>query len=100
MRRLGGSLSGYESEQTLGDSEGQGILACCSPWGFKELDKTEQQCPCYRNPWWFSGKKSACKVGESDLNPGWGRSPGEGNDNQLQYSYLGKAMDREAWKTI
>ena len=27
--------------QTLGDSEGQGSLACCSPWGRKELDMTE-----------------------------------------------------------
>ena len=26
-------LSGHEFEQTLGDSEGQGSLACCSPWG-------------------------------------------------------------------
>ena len=26
-------LNGYESAQTLGDSEGQGSLACCSPWG-------------------------------------------------------------------
>ena len=31
-------LDGYESEQTLGDSEGQGSLVCCSPWGRKELD--------------------------------------------------------------
>ena len=29
--------------QTLGGSEGQGGLACCSPWGHKELDTTEQQ---------------------------------------------------------
>ena len=29
-------------EQTLGDSEGQGNLACCSPWGCKELYTTEQ----------------------------------------------------------
>ena len=28
-------LNGQESEQTLGDSEGQGSLACCSPWGHK-----------------------------------------------------------------
>ena len=35
-------LSGHEFGQTLGDSEGQGILACCSPWGHKELDVTEQ----------------------------------------------------------
>ena len=27
--------------QTLGDGEGQGSLACCSPWGRKELDTTE-----------------------------------------------------------
>ena len=29
-------LSGHESEQTLGDREGQGSLVCCSPWGQKE----------------------------------------------------------------
>ena len=34
-------LNGHEFEQTLGDSEGQGSLACCSPWGCKELDTTE-----------------------------------------------------------
>ena len=31
-----------EFEQALGDGEGQGSLACCSPWGYKELDTTEQ----------------------------------------------------------
>ena len=34
-------LNGHESEQTLEDSDGQGILACCSPWGHKESDTTE-----------------------------------------------------------
>ena len=34
-------LSGHESEQNPGDSEGQGSLASCSPWGPKELDMTE-----------------------------------------------------------
>ena len=34
-------LNGHESEQALGDSEGPGSLACCSPWGRKELDTTE-----------------------------------------------------------
>ena len=33
-------LNEYEFEQTLGDSEGQGSLACCSPWGHKESDTT------------------------------------------------------------
>ena len=34
-------LNGYEFEQTLGDSEGQGTLACYSSWGHKESDMTE-----------------------------------------------------------
>ena len=33
-------LSGHEFEQTPGDSEGQGSLACCCPWGHKELEAT------------------------------------------------------------
>ena len=33
-------LDGYEFEQSLGDSEGQGSLACCSPWSCKESDTT------------------------------------------------------------
>ena len=33
-------LSGREFEQTPGDSERQGSLACCSPWGHRELDMT------------------------------------------------------------
>ena len=33
-------LNEHEFEQTLGDSEGQGSLACCSPWGRKESDMT------------------------------------------------------------
>ena len=35
-------LNGHEFEQTLGDSGGQRSLACCSPWGCKELNVTEQ----------------------------------------------------------
>ena len=31
-----------ESAQAPGDSEGQGSLACCSPWGRKESDTTER----------------------------------------------------------
>ena len=31
-----------ESEQTPGDGDGQGGLACCSPWGHKKSDMTEQ----------------------------------------------------------
>ena len=35
-------LKGYEFKQAPEDSEGQGRVACCSPWGHKELDTTEQ----------------------------------------------------------
>ena len=35
-------LTEHEFEQTSGDSEGQGSLACCSPWGHKESDTTER----------------------------------------------------------
>ena len=35
-------LNGQEFEQTLGDSEGQGSLACCNPCGHKESDTTYQ----------------------------------------------------------
>ena len=35
-------LDGHEFEQALGVGDGQGSLACCSPWGRKELDTTER----------------------------------------------------------
>ena len=35
-------LDGHEFEQVLGAGDGQGSLACCSSWGCKELDTTEQ----------------------------------------------------------
>ena len=47
MRRKGAKedemvgLNGHEFEQTPGDSEGHGSLACCSPWGCEESDMTE-----------------------------------------------------------
>ena len=34
-------FNGNKYEQTLGDSEGQGSLVCCSPWGRKESDTAE-----------------------------------------------------------
>ena len=39
-------LNGHELGQTLGDGEGQGGLACCSPWGWEESDMT----------WWLNDK--------------------------------------------
>ena len=46
------------------------------------------------------GKESACNAGDLGSIPGWGRSPGEGNGNPLQYSCLENSMDRGAWSAI
>ena len=43
------------------------------------------------------GKESACNAGDLGSIPGWGRSPGEGNSNPLQYSCLENSTDKGAW---
>ena len=52
--------------------------------------------------WGFSGgsdgKESACNVRDLGSVPGWGRSPGGGQGNPLQYSCLENPMDRGAWQ--
>jgi len=42
-------------------------------------------------------KNPPTNSGDASLITGLGRSPGEGNDNPLQYSCLGNPMDRGAW---
>ena len=42
-------------------------------------------------------KNLPANVGVAGSIPGLGRSPGEGNGNPLQYSYLGNPMDRGVW---
>ena len=53
MRWLDGN-NGHEFEQTLGDSEGQGELECCSPWGHKESETRERL---NKNSWFCKGQK-------------------------------------------
>ena len=43
MVRWHHQLDGHKSEQAPRVGDGQGGLACCSPWGIKESDTTEQQ---------------------------------------------------------
>ena len=43
-------------------------------------------------------KESVCNAGDPASISGLGRSPGEGNDNPLQYSCLENPMDIEAWQ--
>ena len=48
-----------------------------------------------------SGEESACNArdrGDVCLIAGWGRSPGGGHGNPLQYSWLENPMDRGAWQ--
>ena len=70
-------FNGHESlAQTLRDCEGQGGLACCSPWGCKELDTIEHLSNTNNNPkiHWGQGLWT-----HSRLSPG-----GQGCLNLLQ----------------
>ena len=46
------------------------------------------------------GKEFACNEGDLSSVPGLGRSPEEGNGNQLQYSCLENSLDRGAWWAV
>ena len=48
-------------------------------------------------PWRLMVKDPPANAGDVGWIPGSGRSPGEGNDNPLQYSCLENPMDRGAW---
>ena len=48
-------------------------------------------------PRWLSGKESTCQAGDVGVISEWGRSPGKGNGNLLQYACLDNPMDRGAW---
>ena len=92
-------LNGHEFEQTPRDSEQQGSLVCCSPWGCKESEMTEYLTATTNQTFSGSsdGKVSAYNAGDLGSIPGSERSPGEGNGNPLQYSYLENSMNRGAW---
>ena len=90
---------------TLGVGDGQGGLACCSPWGRKELDMTEQLnlTEIMGLLWWLNSKESVCSSGDTeDMSsiPGSRRSPGGGHGKPLQYSCLENSMDRGTWRAI
>ena len=48
--------------------------------------------------WWLRCKESTCNGRDLGSIPGLGKSPGEKNDNPLQYSHLENSMDRGAWQ--
>ena len=49
--------------------------------------------------WGLSGKEPTCQCRRRGSIPGLGRSPGEGDGNPLQYSFLGNPMDRGVGQT-
>ena len=55
-------LNGHEFEKAPGDGEGQGSMACCSPWGHKESDTTE-----WRN--WTEASSAFCVPGPGPFLP-------------------------------
>ena len=52
-------LNGHEFEQIPGDSEGQGSLVCCSPWGRKQSDMTD----------WLIDNNTVVRNWESKMKP-------------------------------
>ena len=46
------------------------------------------------------GKESACNAGDLGSIPGLGGSPGEENDNPLQYPCPENSMDRRVWRLL
>ena len=102
------SLSG-EDPLEKGMAAPSSILAWRVPWTEKTGELQSMGLPRVRHdrvtndmerPWWLSGKESACNAGNTgDVGsiPGFGRSPGEGNGNSLQYSCLENPMDGGAW---
>ena len=42
------------------------------------------------------GKESSCNAGDLDSIPGWGRSPGGGHGNPIQYSWLENARGQKS----
>ena len=99
-------LHGYEFEQTLGVDDGQGGLACRSPWGHKELDTTERlnwtEVSLVKLPFsGASGKEPTCqcrKCKRYEFNPWVRKIPWGGHGNPLQYSCLENFMDRRTWQ--
>ena len=96
-------LNGHGFEQTQEDSEGQGSLTYCSPWGHKKSDMTVTEqlyiyiyiYVCVYMYVWASlvAQASACNMGDLGSIPGLGRSPGEGKGYLLRYSGLENSMD-------
>ena len=90
-------INGHEFEQALGDGEGQGSLACCSPWGHKELDTTE-----WLN--WTEGRKRKMTERGKEVRKEGTRKVTEVSKNgrveEIQGHYVWKRMNNSKRKWL
>ena len=74
------------------------LILSCEAWNILKLEKQKGNLMVFFKVEGFPGgsvaKNPPANAGDSGLIPRSGRSPGEGNGNQLQYSCLGNPMDR------
>ena len=70
---------------------------CRGVWGVAQVPSLVGEIRSHNFPGGSDGKASVYKAGDPGSIPGLERSPGEENDNPLQYSYLKNPMDRGAW---
>ena len=70
---------------------------CNENWPFPVLWPVLRFCVYFCFPCSSVGKESACSTGDPGSIPGWGRSPGEGNGNPLQYPCLENLTDTGVW---
>ena len=72
-------------------------------WGGGRLALTVicyMPCTIKGSPGGSFGQESSCNAGDLSLIPGFGRSPGKGSGNPLQYSCLGNPVDRGACRAM
>ena len=91
-------LCGFQSSGPVGAVSGIhcGTCVMLCPWLWNNSVLIKVYGCIWGLSWWFSGSLPAY-VGDVDLTPVSGRSPGEGNGNPLQYSCLRNPMDSRAW---
>ena len=75
-------LDGHEFEQAPGVGDGQGSLACCSPWGHKELDMTEW-------PNWTDAVNSRLNGKVPHAGKDWGQKEERASEDEMaEWHYL------------
>ena len=80
----------HEFEQAPGDSEGQGGLARCSPWGHEELDTTEplnDNMSCVHPDSIIQNRSTAPKVTDTPAYPSSSPAPGKQRSLRCHYDF-------------